>query len=64
MVNPTAVPSPYVMEFTGVQNRSTTAAAFGQAVRGTSGRPDGLYNFLVRSGSEVLKTGIIEVDCD
>lgn len=58
------VSRPYVMEFTGVPNRSTSATPYGQAVRGTSVRPGGFYDFLVRSGSDVLKTGIMEVDCD
>ena len=64
MVNPTSASRPYVIEFDGVPNRSTTAAGFGQAVRGTSGRPDGVYSYLVRTGGTVLDTGQVEVDCD
>ena len=65
MVNPTNTPRPYVIEFEGLAtNRSTTAAAYGQAVRGRSGRPDGVFNYLVRTGSTVVANGAVEVDCD
>lgn len=64
MVNPTSSNRAYVIEFDGVPNRSTTAAPFGQALRGTTGRPDGVYNYLVRTGSTVVDTGTVEVDCD
>ena len=64
MVNPTNNSRPYVIEFEGVANRSTTAAAYGQAVRGTSGRPDGVYSYRVRTGSTVIEEGALEVDCD
>ena len=64
MVNPTSSLRPYVIEFDGVRNRSTTAAAFGQAVRGTSGRPDGVYAYRVRTGSTTISAGAVEVDCD
>lgn len=63
-VNPTSATRPYVIEFQGVPNRSTSALAFGQSVRATSGRPDGTYSYLVRSGSTTLKTGQITVNCD
>lgn len=64
MVNPTGSSRPYVIEFDNVPNRSTTAAAYGQAVRGTSGRPDGIYSYRVRTGSTTVKEGAVEVDCD
>ena len=64
MANSLSFARSYVVEFQGVSNRSTTAAAFGQALRGTSGRPDGLYSYSVRVGSTVLKTGQLVVDCD
>ena len=64
MVNPTSSSRPYVIEFDGVANRSTTAAGYGQAVRGTSGRPDGVYKYRVRTGSTVIEEGALDVDCD
>ncbi len=64
LVNPTASTRPYVIQFDGVPNRSTSAAPFGQTVRATTGRPDGTYNYLVRTGSTVIDTGSITVDCD
>ncbi len=63
-VNPTAAARAYVIEFQNVPNRSTTAAPFGQAIRGTTGRPDGTYNYLVRVGSATADSGLIEVDCN
>ena len=63
MVNPTANSKPYVIEFENVPNRSTSAAGFGQARRGTTGRPDGTYDYLVRSGSTLVESGELTVDC-
>lgn len=63
MVNPTSSAKPYIIEFEGVANRSTTAAAYGQARRGTTGRPDGAYDYLVKSGSTVVDQGVVTVDC-
>ena len=62
-VNSTATTRPYVIEFEGVPNRSTTAAAYGQSRRGTTGRPNGLYNYEIRTASTVLKAGEVLVDC-
>ena len=64
MVNPSNTSRVYIIEFDNVPNRSTTAAAFGQALRGTSGRPDGFYGYKVRTGSTVIQEGSVEVDCD
>lgn len=64
LVNPTASTRPYVIEFEGVPNRSTSAAPFGQAVRATTGRPDGTYDYLVRTGSTTVDSGQVTVDCD
>lgn len=64
MVNPTSDTKSYAIEFEGVSNRSTSAAAFGQARRGTTGRPDGSYDYLVRSGSTTIKEGTVAVDCN
>lgn len=54
----------YVIEFEGVRNRSTTAAAYGQALRAVTGRPDNEYGVLIRSGSRVVHRGSVQVDCD
>jgi len=64
MLNNTSAPRSYVIEFAGVPNRSTTAAAFGQAIRATTGRPDGTYNVLVRSGATVVHQGTVTVACE
>lgn len=64
MVNPSGSSRPYVIEFDGVSNRSTTAAPFGQTIRGTSGRPDGTYGFVVKTGGSALHSGFVNVDCD
>ncbi len=63
ITNPTAQSRGYVVEFSGVANRSTSAAGFGQALRGTTGRPDGTYNYAVRSGSTIVGSGSVTVDC-
>ena len=64
MVNPTNSSRTYVIEFENVSNRATTAAAYGQAIRGTFGRPDGTFAYKVRTGSTTVREGAIEVDCD
>lgn len=63
LVNPTASAKTYVIEFENVPNRAKSAAAFGQARRGTAGRPDGTYDYLVRTGSTELDSGQVTVDC-
>lgn len=63
MVSPSSSTKGYVIEFEGVSNRSTSAAAYGQARRGTTGRPNGEYDYLVRSGSTVVDEGVVVVDC-
>lgn len=63
-VNPTATPRPYVIEFGTLSNRSTTAAPFGQARRGTTGRPNGTYAYTVRTGSTIVNDGQVTVDCN
>ena len=54
----------YVIEFEGVPNRSTSADAFGAAVRAVTGRPDRDYDVLIRSGSTIILEGTVTVDCD
>ena len=53
----------YVIEFEGVPNRSTTAAAFGGSVRAVTGRPDGEFDVRIRHGAEVTNH-TVQVSCD
>ena len=64
LVNPTSSARTYVIEFENVPNRARSAAAFGQAIRGTVGRPDGTYDYTVRVGSNNIDTGQVTVDCN
>lgn len=64
LVNPTATSRPYIIEFQNVSNRSTTAAPFGQSIRGTTGRPNGTYAYTVRTGSTIVDDGQVTVDCN
>lgn len=63
MVNSGPEDKPYVVEFAGVPNRSTTAAGFGATVRATTGRQDGTYGVTVRSGTSVVDAFAVTVDC-
>lgn len=63
LTNASDSPKPYVIEFDGVSNRSTTAAAWGQAVRAVTGRPSGTYNVTVTSNGELVDTSTVTVDC-
>jgi len=62
--NPTDATKAWVVEFQGVANRSTSAAAHGGAVRAVTGRPDGTYSVLVRTGSTPVATFDVTVTCD
>lgn len=62
--NPTASSRVYLIEFEGVANRSTTAAAHGASVRGVSGRPDGTYDYTVRADGAVASQGTVMVTCN
>lgn len=53
----------YVVAFEGVRNRSTTAAAYGQAVRAVTGRLPGTYDVTVRRAGTPVLTGQVQVDC-
>lgn len=64
MVNPSDTKRGYVIEFERVRNRSTTAQPHGAALRAVTGRPDGEWNLLVRTGSTVLHTETVTVRCD
>ena len=64
MVNPSDSSRTYVIEFENVPNRAKAAAAFGQALRGTAGRPDGTYDYTVRSGFTDIDSGQVTVDCN
>lgn len=63
MVNDTLSPAPYVIEFEGVPNRSTTAAAHGAAVRAVTGRATGSYEAVVRKSGAIVASLTIDVDC-
>lgn len=63
-VNESDATKPYVIVFEGVTNRSTSASAYGGAVRAVTGRPDGEYGVLVRTGSTPIATMTVTVDCD
>lgn len=62
-LNPTSEPVPLIIEFEGVANRSTTAAAYGQTVRAVTGRPSGTYDVLVRTGQTPIAAFPVTVDC-
>lgn len=62
-VNASTQPKPYIIEFDGVANRSTTAQAFGASVRAVTGRPPGTYNVAIRTGSTPVESFDITVDC-
>jgi len=57
--NNTAVAKPYVLTFTGVPNRSTTAPPFGQAVKFVTGRPNGTYTASIQGGAPIT----VDVAC-
>lgn len=63
-VNDTASPKPYVIEFEGVSNRSTTAAAYGGSVRAVTGRPDGDFDVSIRSNGVTIESLTVTIDCD
>lgn len=62
--NPTDAQRGYVIEFDGVPNRSTSAAAFGASVRAVSGRADGTYGYSIRASGAVVDQGSVVVQCD
>lgn len=61
--NPTDATRGYVIAFDGVPNRSTTAAAFGATVRGTSGRPNGVHGYSIRTNGVTTHSGSVTVAC-
>lgn len=63
-VNETDVAKGYIIEFEGVGNRSTTAAAYGGAVRAVTGRPDGTFAVKIRSGLATVDEFDVAVACD
>lgn len=62
-LNDSAAMRSYIIEFEGVPNRSTSAQPYGQAIRAVTGRPDGDFGVLVRSGSTTVFSGDVSVDC-
>lgn len=61
--NPSAQPRSWIIEVAGVPNRSTSAAPWGASVRAVTGRPDGSYNVLIRSGGDITSFAV-SVNCD
>lgn len=61
--NPTDANKAWVIEFEGVTNRSTSAAAYAGSVRAVTGRPDGIYDVLVRTGSTPVANFQVTVAC-
>ena len=61
--NKTAEMRSWIIEFQGVPNRSTSADGYAQAVRAVTGRPDGTYFVTIRSGSTIVNTFDVFVDC-
>lgn len=53
----------YIIEFEGVNNRSTSTTAFGQTPRAVTGRPDGVYAVKIRSGFDTLAEFSVTVNC-
>lgn len=63
-VNPAASPAGYVIATESVNNRSTTAAPFGAAVRAVTGRYDGEFEVSVRRNGVEFFTTTLVVNCD
>ena len=64
LVNNSADPKPYVVQFDRLRNRSTTAAPYGAGIKSITGRPDGTYTLTVISGSQIVATVPVTVSCD
>lgn len=62
-VNQTGNAKPYVLEVEGQSNRSTTAAAFGSAIRRVNGLADGDYAVRVRSRGRRFYEETVSVRC-
>lgn len=62
--NPSILSRSYWIQFDGVPNRSTSAAAFGASVRGVSARPDGTYNFRILVDGAEIRRGSVTIACD
>lgn len=62
-VNPTNETKPYVIDFSSRPRRSTTAVAYGQAIRAVNGLANGQYAVRITSGSTVVDQFIVNVAC-
>lgn len=62
-VNPSATSRSYVITFEGVNNRSTTAAAYGGALRAVTGRTSGTYTATVKPQGQPVQSFEVVVDC-
>lgn len=63
-LNPSAATRGYVIEFGTIPNRSTSAAPYGQTVRAVTGRPDGMYDWAIRTNGVITHSGQVEVNCN
>lgn len=61
--NKSALAASWVIEFDGVPNRSTSASPWGQALRGTSGRPNGEYQASIYENGQLIGQPTIAVAC-
>lgn len=57
--NATTDTKSWVIEFTGVQNRSTSAAAWAQSIKAVTGRPSGVYTATINGSM----TFTVDVQC-
>lgn len=63
LANSTSESLGWVIDFEGVPRRSTTTAPYGASVRAVTGRPDGTYQAVLRSGSARIER-TVSVQCD
>lgn len=63
-LNDTDATKSFIIEFEGVNNRSTSTTAYGQTPRAVTGRPDGTYAVKIRSGFDTIAEFPVTVNCD
>lgn len=62
-VNPTPDTKSWIIEFEGVNNRSTSAAGYAASTRAVTGRPSGTYDVLIRTGAAEVASFPVTVSC-
>jgi len=62
-VNDSDQTRPWVIQFSGIPNRSTSAAPYAQSVRAVTGRPDGTYEATVTSNGMLVDSFDVMVAC-